>query len=128
MSQPKECVKSTMTTSILTNSSSCATSTLSTEIANVKEMIILPQHNKYVAGNVNQNHTNIATATTTGKDDKTSSSTSIMQKNIVVKNAIIEEIKGDLFTCAKEASLAHCVSRCLSMSKGIAVTFKQKFG
>ena len=37
-------------------------------------------------------------------------------------------VKGDLFTCASNASMAHCVSRDLAMSKGIAVLFKKKFG
>ena len=36
-------------------------------------------------------------------------------------------IKGDLFTCPQEASLAHCVSKDFHMSKGIAVPFKEKF-
>ena len=40
----------------------------------------------------------------------------------------LEEKRGrDLFTCPESASLAHCVSRDLSMSKGVAVAFKEKF-
>ena len=39
-----------------------------------------------------------------------------------------ELIKGDLFTSPRSASLCHCVSQCLEMSKGIAVFFKRKFG
>jgi len=35
-------------------------------------------------------------------------------------------IKGDLF--ASSDSLCHCVSRCLRMGKGIAKTFRSKFG
>ncbi|KAL3882035.1 hypothetical protein ACJMK2_028415 [Sinanodonta woodiana] len=35
---------------------------------------------------------------------------------------------GDLFDCPKTDSLAHCVSQDLKMGKGIAVTFKKKFG
>jgi O-acetyl-ADP-ribose deacetylase (regulator of RNase III) len=38
----------------------------------------------------------------------------------------ILEIKGDLFS--SNASLAHCVSTDLHMSKGIATLFKNKFG
>ena len=37
------------------------------------------------------------------------------------------EIKGDLFGCPKEFSLAHCVSADLAMGKGIATLFKEKF-
>ena len=38
------------------------------------------------------------------------------------------EAQGDLFACAAaDDSLAHCVSRCLAMSKGIAVEFKKRF-
>jgi len=39
-----------------------------------------------------------------------------------------KEIKGNLFTANKNVSLAHCVSRNLRMGKGIALTFKNKFG
>lgn len=35
---------------------------------------------------------------------------------------------GDLFTCSEDESLAHCVSADLRMGKGIAVSFKNKFG
>ena len=35
---------------------------------------------------------------------------------------------GDLFSCDKSESLAHCVSRDLRMGKGIAVLFKKIFG
>jgi hypothetical protein len=37
------------------------------------------------------------------------------------------EIKGDLFSVADDVSLAHCISRDASMSKGIAVPFANKF-
>ena len=37
------------------------------------------------------------------------------------------EKRGDLFACPESASLGHCVSRDLSMSKGIAVIFKERF-
>jgi O-acetyl-ADP-ribose deacetylase (regulator of RNase III) len=40
----------------------------------------------------------------------------------------MEEIVGDLFGCSSEAALAHCVSECLAMGKGIAVEFKKRFG
>lgn len=40
----------------------------------------------------------------------------------------IHELIGDLFTCAPSASLAHCISRDVKMGKGIAVSFKEKFG
>ena len=38
------------------------------------------------------------------------------------------EVHGDLFSCPEKASLAHCVSADLHMSKGIAAVFKQRFG
>jgi O-acetyl-ADP-ribose deacetylase (regulator of RNase III) len=40
----------------------------------------------------------------------------------------MEEIKGDLFSCCNDYSLAHCVSEDLVMGKGIAVEFKKRFG
>lgn len=39
-----------------------------------------------------------------------------------------EEVRGDLFSSPKTASLAHCVSEDLRMGKGIAVAFKKTFG
>jgi O-acetyl-ADP-ribose deacetylase (regulator of RNase III) len=39
-----------------------------------------------------------------------------------------QEVKGDLFGSPKDFALAHCVSRDLEMSKGIAVKFKEHFG
>lgn len=39
-----------------------------------------------------------------------------------------EEIKGDLFKCDSDTSLAHCISEDCRMGKGIAVLFKNKFG
>lgn len=39
---------------------------------------------------------------------------------------MLREVKGDLFS--SEDSLAHCVSSCLEMGKGIAVEFKKRFG
>ena len=41
---------------------------------------------------------------------------------------LIEEVKGDLFTSPRTASLAHCVSCDLAMSKGIATQFVRRFG
>ena len=45
---------------------------------------------------------------------------------------VLTESVGDLFAAAdggpKPISLAHCVSQCLTMSKGIATTFKSKYG
>jgi len=38
----------------------------------------------------------------------------------------MEEIQGDLFESF--SSLAHCVSECLTMGKGIATEFKKRFG
>eukprot|EP01088_Endostelium_zonatum_P015643 TRINITY_DN393_c0_g3_i1.p1 TRINITY_DN393_c0_g3~~TRINITY_DN393_c0_g3_i1.p1 ORF type:complete len:258 (+),score=85.37 TRINITY_DN393_c0_g3_i1:36-809(+) len=38
------------------------------------------------------------------------------------------EIEGDLFSCPETTALAHCVSEDLSMSKGIAIEFKNRFG
>lgn len=40
----------------------------------------------------------------------------------------LQELKGNLFSCPDGASLAHCVSEDMKMSKGIAVLFKDKFG
>ena len=40
----------------------------------------------------------------------------------------LTEQTGDLFSCDESASLAHCVSECLAMGKGIAILFKKKFG
>jgi O-acetyl-ADP-ribose deacetylase (regulator of RNase III) len=40
----------------------------------------------------------------------------------------LTEQTGDLFSCSESASLAHCVSECLAMGKGIAVHFKKRFG
>lgn len=42
------------------------------------------------------------------------------------KNGRIIEIDGDLMTA--QNSLAHCVSACLHMGKGIAVNFRKQFG
>lgn len=39
----------------------------------------------------------------------------------------IKLVKGDLFSCPKTDSLAHCVSKDLAMGKGIAKLFKDKF-
>ncbi|XP_028390691.1 ADP-ribose glycohydrolase OARD1-like [Dendronephthya gigantea] len=39
-----------------------------------------------------------------------------------------QEIKGDLFSCSKDASLAHCISADVHMGKGIATIFKKMFG
>lgn len=41
--------------------------------------------------------------------------------------ADIIEKRGDLFKCPETSSMAHCVSEDLSMSKGIAVVFKNKY-
>lgn len=38
------------------------------------------------------------------------------------------EVKGDLFKCDKDFSLAHCVSADMHMGKGIATVFKKMFG
>lgn len=40
----------------------------------------------------------------------------------------MKEIKGDLFSCPNNSSLAHCISADVAMGKGIAVLFKKKFG
>ena len=40
----------------------------------------------------------------------------------------LEEVKGDLFSCPDDESLAHCISQDVRMGKGIAVIFKKKFG
>ena len=39
-----------------------------------------------------------------------------------------EECQGDLFSCPKDMSLAHCISEDIRMGKGIAVIFKKQFG
>ncbi len=41
---------------------------------------------------------------------------------------VYSDIRGDLFTSSNDTSLAHCVSKDLSMSKGIAKLFRDKFG
>ena len=41
--------------------------------------------------------------------------------------ATINMIKGDLFTCPDESSMAHCISKDLKMGAGIATLFKDKF-
>ena len=41
---------------------------------------------------------------------------------------IFREMNGDLFTSTDDVSLAHCVSKDLSMSKGIATLFRDRFG
>ena len=38
-----------------------------------------------------------------------------------------QETRGDLFSASFTASLAHCVSRDMHMSKGIAVEFRKRF-
>ncbi|KAK8407578.1 hypothetical protein O3P69_002264 [Scylla paramamosain] len=40
----------------------------------------------------------------------------------------ITEVRGDLFTCSDDTSLAHCISQDVRMGKGIAAHFKTKFG
>ena len=44
------------------------------------------------------------------------------------KKEWFSEKTGDLFKCPASASLAHCVSACLRMGKGIATSFKSTFG
>uniref|UniRef100_A0A3B3Z374 Macro domain-containing protein n=1 Tax=Poecilia mexicana TaxID=48701 RepID=A0A3B3Z374_9TELE len=39
-----------------------------------------------------------------------------------------EYITGDLFSCPRDESLAHCISEDCRMGAGIAVMFKKKFG
>ena len=41
---------------------------------------------------------------------------------------MVNEVKGDLFSCPDDESLAHCISADIRMGKGIAVIFKNKFG
>ncbi|CAF1099022.1 unnamed protein product [Adineta ricciae] len=41
---------------------------------------------------------------------------------------VFREVTGDLFSVASNVSLAHCVSQDMSMSKGIATLFRNKFG
>ena len=51
----------------------------------------------------------------------------ILNEEIHIKNDKVQIIHGDLFTCDKNTSLAHCVSQCFSMNKGIASKFREKF-
>uniref|UniRef100_A0A3B5LPS2 O-acyl-ADP-ribose deacylase 1 n=1 Tax=Xiphophorus couchianus TaxID=32473 RepID=A0A3B5LPS2_9TELE len=37
-------------------------------------------------------------------------------------------VTGDLFSCPRDESLAHCISEDCRMGAGIAVMFKKKFG
>lgn len=37
------------------------------------------------------------------------------------------EVRGDLFSCSRTASLVHCVSEDMAMGKGIAKEFKKQF-
>ena len=39
-----------------------------------------------------------------------------------------QEVRGDLFKCSRDSSLAHCISEDVRMGKGIATTFKTRFG
>jgi hypothetical protein len=41
---------------------------------------------------------------------------------------VFREIHGDLFSAPSNVSLAHCVSKDMAMSKGIAKLFRDKFG
>lgn len=45
-----------------------------------------------------------------------------------IVNHKVKEEAGDLFDAPREYSLAHCISRDLKMSQGIALLFRQKFG
>ena len=49
-------------------------------------------------------------------------------KNIFQMPFVFQEIRGDLFSAPANVSLAHCVSVDMSMSKGIATLFRDKFG
>ncbi|KAK7081300.1 ADP-ribose glycohydrolase oard1, partial [Halocaridina rubra] len=40
----------------------------------------------------------------------------------------ITEIRGDLFSCQDTTSLAYCISQDVRMGRGMATTFKSKFG
>lgn len=40
---------------------------------------------------------------------------------------VIQEVSGDLFSSGEDFALAHCVSACLTMGKGIAVQFKSRY-
>ena len=52
---------------------------------------------------------------------------SLQNPDSPVKSCRVLEKRGDLFSCDKSFSLAHCVSEDLEMSKGIAKIFKNKF-
>ncbi len=58
---------------------------------------------------------------------KPSMSKPLVQVCPVALKLTYNEVKGDLFECPEEFSLAHCVSADLAMGKGIAVAFKEKF-
>lgn len=62
------------------------------------------------------------------KSRKTEEGTSAKTTASTPTKLKFEEVRGDLFSCPKTASLAHCVSSDLRMGKGIAVAFKKTFG
>ena len=43
-------------------------------------------------------------------------------------NMVVEERSGDLFSAPSSISLAHCISKDIKMSAGIAKAFRRKFG
>ncbi|XP_032426280.1 ADP-ribose glycohydrolase OARD1-like [Xiphophorus hellerii] len=43
-------------------------------------------------------------------------------------NWTLKYVTGDLFSCPRDESLAHCISEDCRMGAGIAVMFKKKFG
>jgi O-acetyl-ADP-ribose deacetylase (regulator of RNase III) len=45
-----------------------------------------------------------------------------------MQSPVVTQVSGDLFDAPADAALAHCVSQCLTMGKGIAVRFKQRYG
>ena len=45
-----------------------------------------------------------------------------------VQAAVLSEVSGDLLSSPSTASLCHCISTDIAMGKGIATSFKSKFG
>jgi O-acetyl-ADP-ribose deacetylase (regulator of RNase III) len=49
-------------------------------------------------------------------------------KDVNEETLCFKIVKGNLFTCSDDTSIAHCVSEDLHMGAGIAVEFKRRFG
>lgn len=67
-------------------------------------------------------------ADTSATDAEMAEASAVLIAEKPIKHLQYKEIEGDLFQCPDTSSLAHCVSKDLCMSKGIASIFKTKFG